>query len=88
MLQTGPAFKAGLTIGGKLLAVNGIAYEPERLREAITAAKTGGPLELLVKTGDHYRTANLTYSGGLRYPHLERLEGTPDLLSAIYARRK
>ena len=84
----GPAFKAGLTIGGKLLAVNGIAYEPERLREAITAAKTGGPLELLVKTGDHYRTAGLTYSGGLRYPHLERLEGTPDLLSAIYARRK
>ena len=84
----GPAFKAGLTVGGKLIAVNGIAYDPDRLKEAITAGKTGGPLSLLVKTGDHYRTVDIGYRGGLRYPRLERLEGTPDLLSAIYAPRK
>jgi hypothetical protein len=45
-------------------------------------------LELLVKTGDHYRTARLEWKGGLRYPRLERIDGTPDLLSAIYAPRK
>ena len=84
----GPAFKAGLTVGGKLIAVNGIAYDADRLKEAITAAKAGGPLSLLVKTGDHYRTADIAYRGGLRYPRLERIEGTPDLLSAIYAPRK
>jgi predicted metalloprotease with PDZ domain len=83
----GPAFKAGLTNGGKLLAVNGIAYDMERLKEAITAAKGGGPLELLVKTGDHYKTVSLNYRGGLRYPRLERIEGSPDLLSTIYARK-
>ena len=84
----GPAFKAGLTVGGKLIAVNGIAYDADRLKEAIAAAKTGGPLSLLVKTGDHYRSVDIAYRGGLRYPRLERLEGTPDLLSAIYAPRK
>ena len=85
----GPAFKAGLTIGAKLLAVNGIAYDADRLKEAITEAKTGGgPLSLLVKAGDHYKTVEIDYHGGLRYPRLERIEGTPDLLSAIYATKK
>jgi predicted metalloprotease with PDZ domain len=85
----GPAFKAGLTIGAKLLAVNGIAYDMDRLKEAITEGKKGGaPLNLLVKSGDHYKTVAIDYHGGLRYPRLERIEGTPDLLSAIYAPKK
>ena len=84
----GPAFKAGLTVGGRLIAVNGIAYDSDRLKEAITAAKAGGPLSLLIKTGDHYRSVDIAYRAGLRYPRLERIEGTPDLLSAIYAPRK
>lgn len=84
----GPAFKAGLAIGAKLLAVNGIAYDTDRLKEAITEAKKGGPLSLLVKSGDHYKTVEVVYRGGLRYPRLERIEGTPDLLSAIYTPKK
>ncbi|MFL5295032.1 MAG: M61 family metallopeptidase [Phenylobacterium sp.] len=83
-----PAFKAGLTVGGRLVAVNGVAYDADRLKEAITAAKAGAPLDLLVKTGDHYRTVAIAWKGGLRYPRLERIEGTPDLLSAIYAPKK
>ncbi len=89
MQWDGPAFKAGLAVGGKLLAVNGIAYDADRLKEAIGAAKKGGPpLSLLVKSGDHYRTVDIDYHGGLRYPRLERIDGTPDLLSAIYAPKK
>jgi predicted metalloprotease with PDZ domain len=85
----GPAFKAGLAVGAKVLAVNGIAYDADRLKEAITEAKNGGgPLSLLVKSGDHFRTAEIDYHGGLRYPRLERIEGAPDLLSAIYTPRK
>jgi predicted metalloprotease with PDZ domain len=85
----GPAFKAGLTIGAKLLAVNGIAYDFDRLKEAITEAKTtSGPLSLLIKNGDHYKTVQIDYHGGLRYPRLERIEGTPDRLSEIYTPRK
>jgi predicted metalloprotease with PDZ domain len=84
----GPAFKAGLTANSRLIAVNGIAYDLDRLKEAITAAKAGAPLDLLVKSGDHYRTVSINWKGGLRYPRLERIEGTPDLLSAIYAPKK
>ena len=81
----GPAFKAGLTNGGKLLAVNGIAYDVERLKEAITAAKgSKEPISLIVKDGDHYRTVAVDYHDGLRYPRLQRVPGKPDLLSEIY----
>ena len=85
----GPAFKAGLTIGAKIIAVNGTAYDVDQLKAAITEAKKGGgPIDLLVKVGVHYRTVPIDYHGGLRYPRLERVEGTPDLLSAIYAPKK
>ena len=36
-----PAFEAGLGTSVQLLAVNGFAYEAERLRAAITKAKAG-----------------------------------------------
>ncbi|WP_296596960.1 M61 family metallopeptidase [Phenylobacterium sp.] len=85
VLWDGPAFKAGLTSGDKILAVNGIAYDTGRLKEAITAAKGGkDPITLIVKDGDHFKVVELKYNGGLRYPRLERIEGKPDLLSKIY----
>lgn len=88
VLWDGPAFTAGLTVSTKVLAVNGIAYDADRLKAAITSAKAGKPIELLVKNGDHFRTVSIPYQGGLRYPRLERIEGTPDLLSRIYEARK
>jgi hypothetical protein len=42
----------------------------------------------MVKEFDRYRTVSIDYHGGLRYPHLQRIEGTPDRLSAIFAPRK
>lgn len=85
VLWEGPAFKAGLTVGDQILAVNGIAYDSERLKEAITGAKGGKePITLIVKDGDHFRVVPIAYAGGLRYPRLERIESRPDLLSDIY----
>jgi predicted metalloprotease with PDZ domain len=85
VLWEGAAFKAGLTVGDQILAVNGIAYDAERLKEAITAAKGGKePITLIVKDGDHFRVVPIAYAGGLRYPRLERIESKPDLLSDIY----
>jgi len=85
VLWDGPAFKAGLTVGDKILAVNGIAYDTDRLKEVITAAKGGKePITLIVKDGDHFKVTPLSYHGGLRYPRLERIEGKPDLLTRIY----
>ncbi len=79
----GPAFKSGLTSGMQLVAVNSVAYKAELLREAITKAKDGSGVELLVKSNDRYKTIKIDYRGGLRYPKLERLEGTPDRLTPI-----
>ncbi len=84
VLWDGPAFKAGLTLGAKLIAVDGIAYDAERLKAAITAAKTShAPIALLVKAGDRYRTVEIAYAGGLRYPHLERAGGGVASLDVI-----
>ncbi|UTY58348.1 M61 family metallopeptidase [Massilia sp. erpn] len=85
----GVGFKAGLAGGTVLLAVNGRAYKPDVLRKAVTAAKTDSkPIDLLLKRGSHYRTVSLDYHGGLKYPRLERIEGTPDRLEAILQPRK
>ncbi|MGE8141596.1 M61 family metallopeptidase [Novosphingobium sp. NPDC080210] len=67
-----PAFNAGLVSGAKVLAVNGNTYEADALKEAVTAAKTGGPLELLVQRGTRFQTISIDYKDGLRYPWLER----------------
>ena len=84
----GPAFEAGLTNGWELVAVSDVAATPERLRAAVTAAKGGGPIRLLVKDGDRYRTVDLAYTGGLRHPRLERIDGAPDRLTPIYEARR
>jgi predicted metalloprotease with PDZ domain len=78
------AFKAGITPGMKLVAVNDEAYNANRLRDAIVQAeKTTSPLKLLLRREDHFQTVSLDYHGGLRYPRLERIEGAVDLLDAI-----
>jgi len=83
-----PAFRSGLSSGPMLLAVNLQEYKPELLAAAITAAKESGePLELLVKEGREYRVIRLDYHGGLRYPALERIEGTKDWLTPIMSAR-
>jgi len=83
VMWEGPAFKAGLSRAAQILAVNGVAYKAERLSSAITANKDGKtPLTLIVKDGDAFRSVQIDYQGGLRYPRLERVEGTPERLDA------
>lgn len=87
VLWDSPAFKAGLTVGSKLLAVNGIAYDKERFKETIREAKDGKqPIELLLQNGDHFRTVKIDYHDGLRYPHLVKEADRPSL-DAILAPR-
>ena len=85
----GPAFKAGVSTGATLVSVNGKAYTQEVLSDAITAAKSDkAPIQLLLKYQGGFRTVPVDYHGGLQYPHLVRVEGTPDYLSRIIAARK
>ena len=72
-----PAFAAGLDNGDTITGVNGFAYSPEKLKDAITAAKDGAPITLLVKKGDRIETRVIDYKGGLRYPRLAKI-GTGD----------
>ena len=84
VLWDGPAFKAGLAKGLTLMAVNLRAYKPDVLKDAITAAKSGTqPIELLLKDGNDFRIVRIDYRGGLRYPKLERIERSEDLLTPI-----
>ena len=85
----GPAFKAGIGSGGEVVAVNGQDYKASVLKRAITAARDSKqPIELLIKYQGDYTTVPVDYHGGLQYPHLERIKGTPDYLSQIIAPRK
>jgi predicted metalloprotease with PDZ domain len=81
----GPAHKAGLTINTQIVAVNGRAYSAELLKDAVGAKV---PFDLLVKKLEEYRTVRIDYQGGLVYPHLERIEGTPDRLGEILKPRR
>ena len=87
VLWGGPAFRAGLAPGNKLEAVGGLASDtPDALVDAVTAARGDtAPLELLVRDGARFRTVRIDYHGGLRYPHLERIAGTADMLAEILA---
>ncbi len=80
------AFKAGITPDMQLQAVNDQKYTAAGLRETILAAEQSkDPIRLLLKRGDEFTIVTLDYHGGLRYPHLERVESTPDRLDAILA---
>ena len=79
-----PAFKAGITPDMQLQAVNDQAFSIANLREAILRAENEkAPIKLLLKREKEFITVNVDYHGGLRYPHLERVESTPDRLDAI-----
>ncbi|HEY6448865.1 MAG TPA: peptidase M61 [Acidobacteriaceae bacterium] len=79
-----PAFKAGFVSGDQIVAVNGEVFAPSKLHDAIVKAeKASEPIVLLVKENDQVKSVSLAYHDGLRVPHLERVDGTPDRLDDI-----
>jgi predicted metalloprotease with PDZ domain len=85
VLWNSPAFKAGLSQGFTVIAINGKAYKPELLKSAISTAKVEHQaIELLLRQAERYQTARIDYYDGLKYPRLERIEGTPDRLETIF----
>ena len=61
--------------------VQAILRAPERP----VVVRREAPIRLLVKEFDRYRTVAIDYHDGLRYPHLERIEGVPDRITPILA---
>ena len=78
-----------MVLGSEVAGVDGLDYSAETLKEAITDAKTGqAPIDLLIKHNGAIRTVSIPYHDGLRYPHLERIDGTPALLDELIAAKK
>lgn len=69
-----PAFKAGIDVGTQIQAVNGESYSGDRLKAAILAAKDPKkPVKLVIKNQDVFREVTIDYTGGPRYPHLQKV---------------
>ncbi len=85
VLWDSPAFKAGISPGMTVIAVNGHDYDADELRDAVTAAAKDDSLavELLVKNFNEYKTVRIDYHGGLKYPHLVRDSSRPDTLTTL-----
>ena len=49
---------------------------------------TPATITLLIRNGDRFRTVVFDYHGGLRYPRLERIEGTRDRIGDILSPRR
>jgi predicted metalloprotease with PDZ domain len=79
-----PAYQAGLGPGMKLVAVNGRAWSPAVLSQALDSAHAmHQPVEVIVETAGFFKTYSVPYYDGKRFPHLQRAEGQPDLLRDI-----
>jgi predicted metalloprotease with PDZ domain len=70
-----PAFQAGATAGGVILAVNSNSFSLEVLQDAIGHTLVSGLVELMVRRLKHVERLAICYDGGHRYPHLEPVTG-------------
>ena len=88
VLWDGIAFDNDIITGQVIEAVNGKAYSAEVIQDAITKAKDGTPIELLVKRGEDYRTVSIDYTGGLRWPWLVKKGDGETLLDRFLEARR
>jgi len=80
----GPAFRAGISPGAKLVAVGGQPYTDELLKQAIRdAAALKRPIELSFEADGASHTVSIPYFDSLRYPQLERISGAKDRLQLL-----
>jgi len=75
------AARAGASPGMTIVGVNGERYSVEVLDAAIAEAQTThNSIALLVESNDFFRTLSVAYYDGPRFPHLLRIDGSPDTL--------
>lgn len=82
----GAAFREGIVPGTRIKAIEGEPFSADRLKAAIAAAPLGG-VRLAVQVDARDETVTVAAPLGLRYPVLERVNGTRDSLSSLLAPR-
>jgi predicted metalloprotease with PDZ domain len=81
-----PAAKAGLGVGDTIVAVDDREFSSDELTTEMKAdVKSGDSLRLIVKRDGIFRDVTIQYHDGPKYPHLVRIDGTPDKLAEILA---
>jgi predicted metalloprotease with PDZ domain len=81
-----PAWQAGMAPGMKIMAVDGQTYDDKVLSYVMKQAeKSTTPTTFIVQQDGWYRTLQVSYHGGPKYPHLVRIPGTEDMLAKIMA---
>jgi predicted metalloprotease with PDZ domain len=86
VLKDGIADRAGAAPGMKLIAVNGRAFTPAVLRQALKDGQGEGPaIEIILQNAGYFHVIKLDYHGGERYPSLDRVNGAPALLDDVIA---
>jgi predicted metalloprotease with PDZ domain len=81
-----PAWKAGLAPGTRIIAVNGQEWDPDALEYAVkTSREASANIVLIADNNGTIGTYTISYHGGLKYPHLVRIPGKPDMLAKIMA---
>jgi predicted metalloprotease with PDZ domain len=80
----GPADRAMLSPGVKIVGVNGQLFSGDALKQAIDDAKgTSKNIHLITAQETELGSFDIDYHDGQRYPMLKRIEGTPALLDDI-----
>jgi predicted metalloprotease with PDZ domain len=86
VLTGSPADKAGLAPSDTIVAIDEREFAQDEFDGELKATqKSTAPLRFIVKRGHIFRTLAVDYHGGPKYPHLVRIGGSVDRLSAILA---
>jgi predicted metalloprotease with PDZ domain len=83
--ENSPAWKAGLAPAMTILAVDGQEFSPDALEWAVKNAQHGANIVLIANNNGGVGSYTIAYHGGLKYPHLVRIPGKPDMLAKIMA---
>lgn len=79
-----PAYQAGIAPGMQIIAVNGRKFSADVIHDALAAGRESkAPLELLIENGEYFKTVQIDYHDGNRYPHLVRQANQHDYLGEI-----
>jgi predicted metalloprotease with PDZ domain len=80
----GPADRANLAPGQKIMAIDGNIFSTDAVKDALRDAKgSSQPIHLILQADTFVSTAEINYHDGERYPVLERINGTPSYLDDI-----